>query len=82
MWAGVFINIGILAFFKNWPGFGFPLGLSYVSFQLVSYLLNVNKKRIESKEDLLKLAFHILLFPKISRANYPLWILEGTNRQV
>ena len=65
IWAGILINIGILAFFKIWTSFGFPLGLSYVSFQLVSYLLDVNKKTIESEEDFLKFAFYVLLFPKI-----------------
>jgi len=65
IWAGILINIGILAFFKIWQGFGFPLGLSYVSFQLLSYLLDVNKQTIEGEEDFLKFSFYILLFPKI-----------------
>lgn len=65
IWAGILINIGTLAFFKIRQGFGFPLGLSYVSFQLVSYLLDVRKKTIESEDDFLKFAFYILLFPKI-----------------
>jgi alginate O-acetyltransferase complex protein AlgI len=65
IWAGLSINIGILAFFKIWGGLGFPLGLSYVSFQLVSYLLDVNKKTIESEGNFFKFAFYILLFPKI-----------------
>jgi alginate O-acetyltransferase complex protein AlgI len=65
VWAGILIDIGILAFFKIWHEVGFPLGLSYVSFQLVSYLLDVNKKKIESEENFLKFAFYVLLFPKI-----------------
>jgi alginate O-acetyltransferase complex protein AlgI len=65
IWIGVLINIGTLVFFKIWQGIGFPLGLSYVSFQLISYLLDVNKKTIESENDFLKFSFYILLFPKI-----------------
>lgn len=65
IWTGVIINIGILAFFKIWHGLGFPLGLSYVSFQLVSYLLDVKNGTIEGEENILKFAFYILLFPKI-----------------
>ena len=63
--TGIIINIGVLAFFKIWPAFGFPLGLSYVSFQMVSYLIDVNKKTIEAEENFLKFAFYILLFPKV-----------------
>jgi alginate O-acetyltransferase complex protein AlgI len=65
IWTGIVIDIGILAFFKIWPGVGFPMGLSYISFQLVSYLLDVNKKAIEYEKDLLKFSFYVLLFPKI-----------------
>ncbi len=65
IWAGIMINIGILAFFKIFNGLSFPLGLSYVSFQLVSYLIDINKKTIESERNFLKFAFYILLFPKI-----------------
>ncbi len=57
--------LGLLAFFKIWHGISFPLGLSYVSFQLVSYLLDVNKKKIESEVSFLKFSFYVLLFPKI-----------------
>ena len=65
IWGGILIDIGILAFFKIWHGISFPLGLSYVSFQLVSYLLDVNWKKIEGEESFLKFAFYVLLFPKI-----------------
>jgi alginate O-acetyltransferase complex protein AlgI len=65
IWVGILINIGTLAFCKIWHGAGFPLGLSYVSFQLASYLLDVNKKVIEGEGNFLKFAFYVLLFPKI-----------------
>jgi alginate O-acetyltransferase complex protein AlgI len=65
LWTGVLVNIGTLAFFKILPGLAFPLGLSYLIFQLLSYLLDVNKKTIESEQDFLKFSFYVLLFPKI-----------------
>jgi alginate O-acetyltransferase complex protein AlgI len=65
LWTGVFVNIGVLAFFKVWSGLVFPLGLSYVSFQLVSYLLDVNRNTIDSETNFLKFSFYVLLFPKI-----------------
>jgi alginate O-acetyltransferase complex protein AlgI len=65
LWVGVAIDIGVLAFFKIFTKFGFPLGLSYISFQLVSYLVDVNRKKFEAETDLLKFAFYVFLFPKI-----------------
>jgi len=44
---------------------GFPLGLSYISFQTISYLVDVYKSHVESEEDLLNFALYIMLFPKI-----------------
>jgi alginate O-acetyltransferase complex protein AlgI len=65
LWAGVLVDIGTLAFFKVWPGVAFPLGISYVSFQLVSYLLDVNRNTIDCETDFWKFSFYVLLFPKI-----------------
>ncbi len=65
LWAGVFLNIGTLAGFKLARGAAFPLGLSYISFQLLSYLIDVYKGKIPAEEDALKFSFYVLLFPKI-----------------
>ncbi|MFN8387046.1 MAG: hypothetical protein U0X92_11575 [Anaerolineales bacterium] len=43
----------------------FPLGLSYISFQLISYLLDVKKGAVKSEKSLVAFAFYILLFPKL-----------------
>jgi alginate O-acetyltransferase complex protein AlgI len=43
----------------------FPLGLSYVSFQLISYLLDVNKKAVKPERSPVNFAFYILMFPKL-----------------
>jgi alginate O-acetyltransferase complex protein AlgI len=65
LWAGTLFDISLLVYFKIRHGSGFPLGLSYISFQLVSYLLDVNSGTIDREEDFLKFAFYVLLFPKI-----------------
>ncbi|HUG33150.1 MAG TPA: MBOAT family O-acyltransferase [Anaerolineales bacterium] len=85
---GVFINVGVLAFFKlflsygmaiflgldrffpervvNWLGtITFPLGLSFVSFQLIAYLLDVSKGTIKPERNLVSFAFYALMFPKL-----------------
>ena len=44
---------------------GFPLGLSYITFQAISYLVDVYKKRVDAETSLLNFALYIMLFPKI-----------------
>ena len=43
----------------------FPLGLSYISFQLISYLLDVQKGAVKPERNLASFAFYILMFPKL-----------------
>lgn len=43
----------------------FPLGLSFISFQAISYLLDVNKGTVKPEKNLLSFAFYILMFPKL-----------------
>jgi alginate O-acetyltransferase complex protein AlgI len=43
----------------------FPLGLSYISFQLISYLLDVQKGAVKPERNLVSFAFYILMFPKL-----------------
>jgi alginate O-acetyltransferase complex protein AlgI len=43
----------------------FPLGLSFVSFQAVSYLLDVRAKRVSAEKNFLSFAFYVLMFPKL-----------------
>ncbi len=43
----------------------FPLGLSYISFQLISYLVDVQKGAVQSERNLVTFAFYVLMFPKL-----------------
>ncbi len=43
----------------------FPLGLSYILFQTISYLVDVYKGRIESEKSIINFSLYIMLFPKI-----------------
>lgn len=42
-----------------------PLGLSYITFQVISYLVDVYNKRCDSEKSLINYSLYILLFPKI-----------------
>lgn len=43
----------------------FPLGLSYTTFQLISYLVDVARGAIPAEKDILNFSFYVLFFPKI-----------------
>jgi alginate O-acetyltransferase complex protein AlgI len=43
----------------------FPVGLSYITFQVISYLLDVHKEICENEKNFIVFALYILLFPKI-----------------
>lgn len=43
----------------------FPLGLSYLSFQAISYLVDVYRGRIDGEKHLISFALYLMLFPKI-----------------
>lgn len=88
LWAGIAINIGILAFYKLITTYGtrlfggwaailpgvvenrlnelvFPLGLSYISFQIVSYLVDVSRGTIKPEKSFPVYLMYIFLFPKL-----------------
>ena len=51
---------------KGWmESFTFPLGLSYISFQLISYLVDVQKGSVQPERNLIAFAFYMLMFPKL-----------------
>lgn len=43
----------------------FPLGLSFISFQLISYLLDVHKGAVKHENNFSAFAFYVLMFPKL-----------------
>ena len=81
LFAGCSFNLAVLVLFKllvsahsGWSaagttagtgGFIFPIGLSYVSFQMISYLIDVRNDACSSEKSFLSFSLYALLFPKI-----------------
>ena len=42
-----------------------PLGLSYITFQNISYLVDISNQRIQAEKNYIDFALYILLFPKL-----------------
>lgn len=65
LWGGVLIILITLIFFKLNKDVIYPLGLSYIIFQIISYFIDVHKNKDVYEKDILKFSFYLLLFPKI-----------------
>ena len=59
-------NIGVLAAFKSGIGAGgLPLGISYYTFRILSYLIDVYKGEETKETSFLRLATYITMFPQL-----------------
>lgn len=65
LWVGSLVVISSLIVFKQWGSIKYPLGLSYVTFQIIAYLIDVYKNRVDSEKNFIYFSFYLLLFPKI-----------------
>jgi len=60
------VNVGVLAVFKWAPeGWGLPLGVSFYTFQVISYLADVYRGEIKAEHSFLKLGTYICMFPQL-----------------
>lgn len=63
---GIVLNVSLLSFFKVAPAeIGLPLGISFYTFQSLSYLLDVYRKEIDAEVSVLKLGTYICMFPQL-----------------
>ena len=64
--AAIIGNVGMLALFKFAPGgLELPLGISFYTFQVLSYLLDVYRGEIRREMSFLKFAVYISMFPQL-----------------
>ena len=64
--AAIAANVGCLAFFKSGAGGeGLPLGISFYTFQIISYLTDVYRGEIKRERSFLRLASYIAMFPQL-----------------
>lgn len=64
--VGLLINIGLLTVFKVLPdSLGLPLGISFYTFQSLSYLIDVYRGEIKSQHSIVQLGSYICMFPQL-----------------
>ncbi|RPJ03387.1 MAG: MBOAT family protein, partial [Spirochaetaceae bacterium] len=81
MWTGIGLNVGILLAVKwivtyktrmitfggfHLDEFVLPLGLSYFTFQIVAYLVDVSQGIIPAEKNILRFVTYTLFFPKLA----------------
>jgi alginate O-acetyltransferase complex protein AlgI len=80
LWAGVILILAVLFFQKWWVAYGATsaseeavkvfsllpvLGLSYVTFQMTSYLVDISRGSIPAETNIFKFGSYLLFFPKL-----------------
>lgn len=64
--AAILYNIGTLAVFKyGWGGRHLPLGISFYTFQVLAYLIDVYRGRYKREMSFMNFAVYIAMFPKL-----------------
>lgn len=67
---GLCYNFGILLFFKYAGFFGgniiLPVGISFYTFQIASYLIDVYRRKIRADQDIIRLGVYLSMFPKLT----------------
>lgn len=64
--AAAAMNLGMLGFFKYCsPGDGIPLGISFYTFQILSYLIDVYRGDERRERSFVNLATYIVMFPQL-----------------
>lgn len=59
-------NVSVLALFKGAPNeLGLPLGISFYTFQILSYLIDVYRGDIHRERSFIKLTTYITMFPQL-----------------
>lgn len=65
--AAVVGNLGILLLFKTGVGeAGLPLGISFYTFQMLSYLIDVYRGEVTRERDFLHFATYVTMFPQLT----------------
>lgn len=58
-------NLGILLIFKSVAEEALPLALSFYTFQIVSYLIDVHRGDVPAERSFIKFATYVTMFPKL-----------------
>ena len=64
LWTALGISVGTLAFFK-FSNVAWPIGISFYTFQLISYLADVYRGTAAPQKNLVNLGAYVTMFPQL-----------------
>lgn len=64
--AALAVNIGVLILFKYYQGGAMlPMGISFYTFQIASYLVDVYRGEVAAERNFIDFAAYVMMFPKL-----------------
>ena len=63
--AAISFNVGVLAAFKYFIKGSLPLGISFYTFQIMSYLIDVYRGEQEGENSFVRFATYVIMFPQL-----------------
>lgn len=67
---GLCYNFGLLLFFKYAGFFAknivLPIGISFYTFQITSYLIDVYRRKVRAEQDMVRLGVYLTMFPQLT----------------
>ena len=59
-------NLAVLLWFKDWGGSaGLPLGISFYTFQTLSYTIDVYRRDVETEHNIIDFGAYVVMFPQL-----------------
>ena len=64
LWMALGVSVGILCFYK-FSDVAWPIGISFYTFQLISYIIDVYRGTAATQKNLLDLGTYVTMFPQL-----------------
>ena len=64
LWISLAVSVGVLCFYK-FSDVAWPIGISFYTFQLISYLVDVYRGNAEVQKNLVNLGAYVTMFPQL-----------------
>ena len=64
LWCALSVSVGTLCFYK-FSNVAWPIGISFYTFQLISYIIDVYRGTAAAQKNLVNLASYVTMFPQL-----------------
>jgi len=64
LWGSLTVSVGVLCFYK-FSDVAWPIGISFYTFQLISYIVDVYRGTAEAQKNLVNLGAYVTMFPQL-----------------